>query len=480
MLADPIRGRFAGISIDGIVMPALAAVTIQITSHPKDLLTHAVFLPSPMTPGTIFWLLLFSVTSHTLFSYSFLHRYRTRSRTMLAFVLLSSTLVVTYLLAFYLVMLHRDLSYKSILAIFFTLSLTYQAIIYKHRSYCLFKHRQTVMILGNDREAQKIWKHIRLDCNRFIVFRGFVSEATTKDAAPDILARTVCTIESLQDYLRVNIIDTLVLTANARRDLKFAKQAITVARQSGVRLLCTKTAYEDLQTSDHVRELYNNYVDFERPSATEQILHFIKRSADRIIAASALIFMLPLALPLLFIYQLILGKLPLVGEATCGYHRRVFTMWTVRTEYNDYKTGHSTSDNNVMRFRVRLAQKLGIFLQASGLFHAPRLWNVCTGEMSLVGPLPLPPEQACTSALRRYTVLPGLCSPESSAYERSAAAAQNDEVVTLSYLQHWSLSLDWCTFKHWMKTRGRRTANALSAVLLRPHSTMDLPIPRSR
>jgi lipopolysaccharide/colanic/teichoic acid biosynthesis glycosyltransferase len=181
----------------------------------------------------------------------------------------------------------------------------------------------------------------------------------------------------------------------------------------------------------------------------------------------------PLALPLLLVYRFIIGDFPLVSESTYGYHRHRFSMWNLRTKCNNGKSLLMTSD------RVPFALKIGRFLELSGLSHTPRLWNVCMGDMSLVGPPPIPLTDISHN-LRRYTMRPGLCSPEPDVQNPSNSSNSEDESTTLSYLQHWNLVLDWRTLRHWLILQGRRTRNALPASFLTSPSPIAASSPRSR
>ena len=113
--------------------------------------------------------------------------------------------------------------------------------------------------------------------------------------------------------------------------------------------------------------------------------------------------MAPVWLPVAAIVALLvwmnLGRPVLFAQDRAGLNGRPFTLYKFRT----MKEGEGTDEERLTR--------LGRFLRAASLDELPELWNVVKGEMSLVGPRPLPvrylprytPEQN-----RRHEVLPGV------------------------------------------------------------------------
>jgi lipopolysaccharide/colanic/teichoic acid biosynthesis glycosyltransferase len=87
---------------------------------------------------------------------------------------------------------------------------------------------------------------------------------------------------------------------------------------------------------------------------------------------------------------------------------------------------------------------VGAFLRRFSLDEIPQLWNVLRGEMSLVGPRPLPLrdyELLEGWHRKRYLVLPGV----TGLWQISGRSNLGfDDLVRLDffYLEHWSLMLD--------------------------------------
>ena len=92
---------------------------------------------------------------------------------------------------------------------------------------------------------------------------------------------------------------------------------------------------------------------------------------------------------------------------------------------------------------VRLT-RLGKILRATSLDELPTLWNVFTGDLSLVGPRPLlmqylerySPDQA-----RRHDVKPGITG-WAQIHGRNAISWDEKFRHDLWYVDHWSLGLD--------------------------------------
>lgn len=125
-----------------------------------------------------------------------------------------------------------------------------------------------------------------------------------------------------------------------------------------------------------------------------------KRLVDITLAISLLVVFSWLILLIILAYGITSQRPILFTHARIGRQERIFTVLKFRTLAPDL-----TKSLQQRRFA------LGDCMRLTNLDELPQLWNVLTGEMSLVGPRPLPVEYGklfSTAHHVRHTVRPGI------------------------------------------------------------------------
>ncbi len=127
----------------------------------------------------------------------------------------------------------------------------------------------------------------------------------------------------------------------------------------------------------------------------------------RVIDIVFVVLALPMILPVVLLLAAIVatdGSNPFYGQRRIGKDGRMFIMWKLRTMVpNAHALLEDHLNSNMLaRLEWEATQKLkddpritpfGNFLRKTSMDELPQLWNVLIGEMSLVGPRPMMPEQ---------------------------------------------------------------------------------------
>jgi exopolysaccharide production protein ExoY len=156
-------------------------------------------------------------------------------------------------------------------------------------------------------------------------------------------------------------------------------------------------------TSDLVQPVAADKDRWDLPQRDRVYRRYVKRVFDvvLVLAAFPIIFPTVLCLALLIAIQ---GHSPFYRQHRVGRGGRVFTMWKLRTmvpnadkRLKDHLEQDQTARSEwdafqKLRYDPRITP-LGKFLRKSSMDELPQLWNVLVGDMSLVGPRPMMPEQ---------------------------------------------------------------------------------------
>ena len=161
-----------------------------------------------------------------------------------------------------------------------------------------------------------------------------------------------------------------------------------------------------------------------------------RNRGKRILDLAIIVFLAPIWIPVAALVALAvwmnLGWPILFTQDRAGLNGRPFTLYKFRT----MRAGEGTDEERLTRF--------GRFLRASSLDELPELWNVLKGEMSLVGPRPLPvrylprytPEEN-----RRHEVLPGITG-WAQVHGRNALDWETKFRYDVEYVDRRALGLD--------------------------------------
>jgi exopolysaccharide biosynthesis polyprenyl glycosylphosphotransferase len=227
--------------------------------------------------------------------------------------------------------------------------------------------------------------------------------------------------------------------------------ALEMCENLGVDTRVLVDLYRPAQAHPFVEELFTLPFFGFSPTLTRQGVLAAKRLVDIVGAAILLTAGLPLFLVIALAIK-VTSRGPIIfRQERAGFHGRRFRMYKFRTmvqgaEHMRDQVGHL----NDMRGPVFKAvadprlTALGRFLRKMSWDELPQLLNVLKGEMSLVGPRPLPVYEASRikgAQRRRLAVRPGM----TGLWQVSGRNAVDFDAwmqMDLYYVDHWSLGLD--------------------------------------
>ena len=179
----------------------------------------------------------------------------------------------------------------------------------------------------------------------------------------------------------------------------------------------------------------------------------IKRYVDFVGALLGLIVLSPLLLAIGLIIRLTSPGEALFRQERVGLNGKRFKIWKFRTMVKNagamqtqLEAQNTTSDGVMFKIKKdpRIT-KVGHFLRQTSLDELPQLINVVFGEMSLVGPRPLPlrdTEKMDSWHQIRHQVLPGLTGLWQVSGRSDIEDFDDAARLDLYYIDNWSLNLD--------------------------------------
>ena len=163
----------------------------------------------------------------------------------------------------------------------------------------------------------------------------------------------------------------------------------------------------------------------------------LKRLFDLVLGTAALLAALPVMLAVAAAVRIALGRPVLFIQSRAGRGGRAFRLFKFRTMIMSDRAWDPATD-------AERLTPLGRWLRRWSLDELPQLWNVVKGDMSLVGPRPLPvhylPRYTPAQA-RRHLVRPGITGL-AQINGRNATTWAERLAFDVRYVDGWSLWLD--------------------------------------
>lgn len=315
--------------------------------------------------------------------------------------------------------------------------------------------RLNLIIVGSGARTRRLFNEITT--TRSLQYRvlGFVDSPRGHEIAPEIQERLLGTIEDLEGLLAKNPVDMVLVSLPMRSCYAEIQHTISVCESLGVEAQIDLSDFFSLSVAKPRFDPFDPAEEFPAmrlSPVTEDYRLVIKRLFDVFAAAGGLLVLLPVLTVCAFLVKLSGPGPVLFAQQRYGHNRRLFRMFKFRTMVADAESLQSAleSQNEAKGpvFKIRSDPRItpiGRILRKTSLDELPQLINVLKGDMSMVGPRPLPVRDVSrfneVKLLRRFSVRPGItCLWQVNG--RSDTDFDTWVQMDLAYIDNWSLSLD--------------------------------------
>lgn len=299
------------------------------------------------------------------------------------------------------------------------------------------------------RLGAEIWKRPELGYMLLGYIDDFPPPRSPLHGAPEKLLGVLSDVESV---LANNEVDEVMICLPVRSQYEAIARIISIASVRGVAVRMPADFFELKLVNaqvEHLDQIPIINLNMSGPASLDLIG---KRALDVVLAGIALLFLAPLFVIIGVAVALTSAGPVFFRQERVGLGRRKFRMWKFRTMVHDAedRVAELEDSNEVdgAAFKIRndpRVTRVGRVLRKLSLDELPQLLNVLTGDMSLVGPRPLPVRDVERIAepwqQRRFSMKPGLtCLWQVNG--RHEISFDHWMELDLQYIDRWSAGLD--------------------------------------
>ncbi|MCW2673824.1 MAG: polyprenyl glycosylphosphotransferase [Frankiales bacterium] len=244
--------------------------------------------------------------------------------------------------------------------------------------------------------------------------------------------------------------DTVAVVGSADMPAGFVRRLAWQLEGTGVDLMVSPAITDIAGPRIHVRPVANMsmlYVEAPRFTGASRLL---KNTSDRFVAGLLLVLLAPLLAIVAVAVALDSRGGVFFRQERLGLGGQSFSIWKFRTMHVGAE--RLTADLAALNetdgglFKIRRdprVTRVGSFLRRWSIDELPQLVNVLLGQMSLIGPRPLPVtlEDFAGDERRRLLVRPGLTGLWQVS-GRSDLSWEESVRLDLYYVENWSLAVD--------------------------------------
>lgn len=312
--------------------------------------------------------------------------------------------------------------------------------------------RNRTLIIGANDEGKLLVQQFKDAPSSGYNLIGFVQN-DEYPGAPDQLGNLPClgTLDHLENVIRAHGITHLILTSSAITQEQVLKLFVKFGTAPNIELLMSSGLYEIITTGLRIREdgsVPLVMINKVRLTGTDQVLKFL---LDVPLAAFVFLISLPIQLILALLVRLDSPGPVIYRRRVMGVNGKQFDAYKFRTmdvrSEEILKADPELMQEYLANFKIKndpRITRIGKFLRKTSLDELPQIWNVLKGEMSLVGPRMITPQELDKYnqwGINLLTVKPGITGLW-QVRGRSDVSYEERVRMDMYYVRNWTIWLD--------------------------------------
>src|SRR6185503_1864944 len=309
-----------------------------------------------------------------------------------------------------------------------------------------------LLLIGNGPRAEWLAKHVaqRTDLGYRLV--GYVDEERRLKDRKTFDVPWLGFISDLARIIAREVIDEVFITLPIKSQYSRIESAITILEEQGIMVHLFSDLFPHKLARSRAWEFEGAPLVSLHSAPSISWRTEAKRVIDFVGSLALLLLLLPLFLLVALAIRLESAGPIFFVQERMGYNKRRFRMIKFRTMAVDAEARmqeiEHLNEKDGPVFKIRndpRMTRVGRILRKLSIDELPQLINVLFGDMSLVGPRPLPMRDVMGLEVawqkRRFSVKPGLtCLWQVSG--RSHLSFEQWMQLDLEYIDRWSLALD--------------------------------------
>jgi exopolysaccharide biosynthesis polyprenyl glycosylphosphotransferase len=311
--------------------------------------------------------------------------------------------------------------------------------------------RHYVVIGGANDEALSLAEFLENVRGGVFQVRGIVTEAASGGEVLGGRWKILGSFEDVPKLATETPIDEVYLLPRSDQ-IDSYRPLIEQCETMGITVHLRLTPYEHLLSRVELHTMAGSEFLMFSTTPRSAVLLGLKRALDLAGSSILLLLLSPLLLIVAIMVKLTSRGPVIFRQERAGMSGRVFTLYKFRTMREGAERERvaleSKNELNGPAFKIKDDPRvtgLGRFLRKTSIDELPQLWNVVKGDMSLVGPRPLPVyevEKFERWQRRRMSMRPGITCLWQVMGRNRVTDFSEWMKLDLEYVDCWSLPLD--------------------------------------